>query len=327
MLIGVFIPEMMCLKAFFEIYTARKLVKLLAQNHFGKHSLKQAHYLLWGGIRIKHGQAFLKNSVVNSRILHGKTLKHEGRKLLELLTRNVPIDDHIDERSKADVVTKVITCFQATWVAFQLVARLVLRLDLSLLEVVTATYILLAMLAYIAWWSKPYDMQRSVQVQLPADMIHATYTSIPQTQESAWIGFDFTFLQMDDPNNNKRWKIPLLFILFIVLAGIHCAAWNYSFPTNLEAWAWRVSALVPPGVLLILSPTNVENTITENYAQSKTAPWYKKMWIWWSWALLGTTYIAARLFITVEIFYSFRSAPAGIYEQLAWSHYVGHIGS
>ena len=41
----------------------------------------------------------------------------------------------------------------------------------------------------------------------------------------------------------NRWGF-LPWAVFVVFGGIHCAAWNFSFPSKVARWAWRASSLI-----------------------------------------------------------------------------------
>ena len=115
--------------------------------------------------------------------------------------------------------------------------------------------------------------------------------------------------------------------LFTVFFGIHCAAWRYSFPSISEARLWRVSA-VTLGASSLLMGTLTYGLHCVNDVGVKSS---RKLCLRVLVIVLMTTSIAAhvlaRIFILVEVIISLRSAPAGIYQQVNWSAYIGHIGS
>jgi hypothetical protein len=112
-------PEHMCVKAFGELMFARTLSKHLESHSLGSLSSKQAQFLLWGGLRIEHNGQLLKSQNFLDWIYENVSADEESeksRKLLEFLLQQVPSDAIIDERSKADALTKVLSCLQALWV-------------------------------------------------------------------------------------------------------------------------------------------------------------------------------------------------------------------
>jgi hypothetical protein len=334
LLIGLLVPELMCLKAVYEFFAARKLVRVVRAQERRNISMKQAHFLLWGALRITYNEWILKNSQIGTRILNEDHFSDEASELLQALLAHLPDDEDIDDRSKADVIAKFLACGQASWFAAQILGRLVLHLDISLLEVATGAYIVLALVAYSAWLHKPYNIQKSSLIPLPSHIDGRKYESgITKSYGSAWFRFDFAFLHMDSVANGDGWKVRFLGMSFFLFGGIHAAAWKYSFPTRFEMWMWRGSALilVAAGFFMTMNTLNrrrdFEDTIARRYGILRSGPWYRIINQWFLYIVLVAWYVAARLFILVEIFISLRSAPAGIYKDLDWSRYVGHFGS
>jgi hypothetical protein len=63
--------------------------------------------------------------------------------------------EEITDKSKADSIAKSIACLQATWFTIQIIARLVLKLPVTLLEVNTLGHVFAAFVIYVLWWHKP----------------------------------------------------------------------------------------------------------------------------------------------------------------------------
>jgi hypothetical protein len=247
-----------------------------------------------------------------------------------VLLECLPDDEDIDDRSKADVIAKFLACGQAFWFAAQILGRLVLYLDISLLEVATSAYVVLALVAYWAWLYKPYNIQKSRYIPLPSLIDGGVYSSAGSMGDYK---FDFAFLHMDSAANGNGWKVPFLAMSFLVFGGIHAAAWKYSFPTRFEMRMWRYSVLtlvVVAGYFMIKytlpRQQDFEDAIVRRYLNSRNGLWYRIIRLWSPYIVAVASYVAARLFILVEIFISLRSAPAGIYKDLDWSRYVGHFG-
>jgi hypothetical protein len=60
---------------------------------------------------------------------------------------------------KANAIGKAVTCVQAFWFCSQCIARLSGNLAVSLLELNTFAHCISALLIYIFWWDKPYDVE------------------------------------------------------------------------------------------------------------------------------------------------------------------------
>jgi hypothetical protein len=346
-LVGLLFPEMVCLKAVNDHWRTRQMMELLAEHKLPKPSIKQAHFLVMGGIRVAvtvgGRKKLLDNQwLASTRIISLCNDKHDprARSFLHWLLEKLPTDEEIDEKSKADPITKLITCTQVIWVAIQICGRLVQHLDVSLLEVATSAYLVLTVATYILWLSKPYRIMLVTQVILPEAFHDAPFTSKPVW----WVDEDRSFyeilrndcwlagtLQEDQIYGDYTFRDPVLLVvaigLFTVFSGIHCAAWRYSFPSISEARLWRASAVTLGASSLLMG------ILTYGF-HSLSDVGVKGSWILCLRVLvifLMITSIAAhalaRIAILVEVIISLRSAPAGIYQQVNWSAYIGHIGS
>lgn len=58
----------------------------------------------------------------------------------------------IMDKSKANVLGKVLICVQVIWFAIQVIARLKVGYPLALIEVHTVVHVLCALVMYILWW-------------------------------------------------------------------------------------------------------------------------------------------------------------------------------
>lgn len=73
--------------------------------------------------------------------------------------------NYLKDKSKSDGLSKLIACVQAAWLIVQVVGRLVLGLQVTLLEINTLGHVFCALLIYLLWWHKP----RMVQVPISLD--------------------------------------------------------------------------------------------------------------------------------------------------------------
>lgn len=62
---------------------------------------------------------------------------------------------YLDDKSKSDGLSKFIACVQAAWLIVQVIARLSLGLQVTLLETNTLGHVLCALIIYVLWWHKP----------------------------------------------------------------------------------------------------------------------------------------------------------------------------
>ena len=74
--------------------------------------------------------------------------------------------EEIEDRSKADGLTKTIALGQTLWFVAQCLARTAQHLDLTLVELLTLSLALLNGMMYFLWWHKPLDVRCPVRVYL-----------------------------------------------------------------------------------------------------------------------------------------------------------------
>ena len=74
-------------------------------------------------------------------------------------------DMHINDKSKADAFAKGLVCIQAGFLIFQVVARAQQSLTVTLLEIHTLMHVLCALVMYLIWFHKPYDVLSPVEVK------------------------------------------------------------------------------------------------------------------------------------------------------------------
>ena len=78
---------------------------------------------------------------------------------------NVTMEE-IEDRSKADGLSKTIALGQTLWFVAQCIARRAEHLDLTLVELLTLSLATLNGVMYFLWWNKPMDVRRPIRVYL-----------------------------------------------------------------------------------------------------------------------------------------------------------------
>ena len=68
----------------------------------------------------------------------------------------------VSDKSKADIVAKIIVCLQAGWFLIQCLARLTQGLHITLLEVHVLAHVLCTFLMYFLWFHKPYSVESPI---------------------------------------------------------------------------------------------------------------------------------------------------------------------
>src|SRR6266542_592981 len=116
-------------------------------------------------------------SLSSIRIVKMQTPKEENGTVLTIdyLRENPTIDipvitaDNIQDRSKGDVLFKLIAILQTTWFIIQCVARGQQRLALTELELVTLALASLNAVTFGIWWHKPLGVEDPVMIYLKTE--------------------------------------------------------------------------------------------------------------------------------------------------------------
>jgi hypothetical protein len=151
-----------------------------------------------------------------------------------------------------------------------------------------------------------------------------------------------------------------LLLLGLCYGGIHAAAWNFSFPTNIERIMWRVTCISAlAGFLGMLYFMNVIESLNSELSlgipiftalgrelrRGKKLILYAKNYGKWDsfenvilsimqfsffyFAILSIFlipyFLLVRLFIVTESFISLRRVPIGVYTGVPWTEYIPHL--
>ncbi|KAI0191624.1 hypothetical protein F4808DRAFT_465298 [Astrocystis sublimbata] len=70
----------------------------------------------------------------------------------------------IQDKSKADVLAKILVCLQVGWLAIQSVGRAGYGLPIALFEIHVLAHVACALLLYVLWFKKPLDIQEPTNI-------------------------------------------------------------------------------------------------------------------------------------------------------------------
>jgi hypothetical protein len=225
-------------------------------------------------------------------------------------------EEEIDDKSNGDSLAKFLACVQVGWQIVQLLIRWGKHLPASQLEVVTVAYSLLTFFIYIMNWSKPQD------VDTPCIVSALRYPTIeelialaevgPSYVAGAFAGFEYAIPEHAVHSNFEKgdrmdggvssWLGGIGGGL--IFGALHCAAWNFNFPSTVESLLWKISSLITTGIPLIYG------------TRAALMPWLESTENRQRWSLVEDTlipstgilvtilYIFSRCFILVETFRS-----------------------
>ena len=134
------------------IGSLRRAIPWTSINHQStvpKYSLKQAWFIVAGGLAVET-KSFREETYLTITPAGAVELARFG------LLSPIP-QDVMDDKTKADPITKVLVCIQAGWFIVQCISRVSQGLPLSLLEIHVLAHVVIALLMYIFWFAKPYN--------------------------------------------------------------------------------------------------------------------------------------------------------------------------
>ncbi|KAH7399720.1 hypothetical protein BKA64DRAFT_463618 [Cadophora sp. MPI-SDFR-AT-0126] len=129
-------------------------------------------------------------------------------------------------------------------------------------------------------------------------------------------------------------------VFSLVFGGIHCAAWNFSFPSQTEQTLWHIASLVstfgiPVGCVLgcCFEWFDLAHVYSEKFPRlrrrtGETPPWRGGKAGWFDICVNCMTwlpYSTARLILVVDVFISLRSLPEGTYDTVEWTKFLPHF--
>ena len=106
-------------------------------------------------------------------------------------------------------------------------------------------------------------------------------------------------------------------IVATLFGGVHCAGWNFPFPSHPELIIWRVSSLI-----IVIVPCTFVPLLVGELMEIATFPIMVNALL----SLLGVViYFLARLALFVEALTTLRHLPPGAYAAVKWTDLLLHM--
>ncbi|KAN0094421.1 hypothetical protein V8E55_002708 [Tylopilus felleus] len=243
----------------------------------------------------------------------GNERRVDSVEFLELCKKNqianptITVED-IRDRSKSDALGKAILAIQLLWFTLQVVVRVPQRLTITLVELDTVCMAVLTLLLLLIWKDKPLRPERP----------HFFYS--PQ-EVNASPGMDLaTFEQFLEVEVAGFSILSLLSfcVTGVIFGGLHLAAWNFAFATDVEKKVWRVASLILAGAPLVMIILCL--TLTPGRRQESTRG-SGRTWVYLGIALI----LLSRLILLGLMFASLRSVPCSAHQSVTWTLYIPHL--
>ncbi|KAK8140155.1 hypothetical protein PG984_000221 [Apiospora sp. TS-2023a] len=167
--------------------------------------------------------------------------------------------DDLDDRSKQDLLFKLLVLGQISWFILEIFSRLYRGLSASLLEVMVLAFALCTVIIYLLLLSKPNNATYSITVpatrrpQTTHEVVRLALAgpAIPGWfRESPWIPNNTIHLEHESSGPRGaggphqyvgygRYTTYGSTACALVFGAAHCLAWNFKFPTEIERVLWH----------------------------------------------------------------------------------------
>ncbi|UKZ79430.1 hypothetical protein TrVFT333_007183 [Trichoderma virens FT-333] len=251
----------------------------------------------------------------------------------------------INDKSKGDVLVKLIALGQIVWATIHIIVRAVRRLPVSPLEVAVVAFAACAVFIYGLYWGKPQrvgiahtirlnntsrshggaippEVYYGIRVEVPSRVFKTIYSGVllgilgieseAETLPGAPISIDTDNGAVGDPLRIGG----IVAIGAAVFGGLHAIAWNFAFPSAVELTLWRFASVYTAAaplcvVLLTIFASKRDSKLGERLPGAIGF-------------ILMFGYVLARLFILVEMFRTLFFLPPGSYIS-TWTSNIPHL--
>ncbi|KAJ2913944.1 hypothetical protein MD484_g6457, partial [Candolleomyces efflorescens] len=285
-------------------------------------TLFEGHFLQMGGLIFccKGDYKFLPPDAILDDKRSDRLYTAAREELQNLLTSKLTREDIVD-RSKGDALTKGLVIIQTLWFTAQCIARLVQRLALTELEVVTLAYAVLNGVTYFFWWDKPLDVQSPVilhlDVECPPERVYATNSqSKPPSRE---LGFKEIVREWWHKILKAAGHTLLLpvYVGFPISFNTLSAACVYAAADYEPSTGLRELSNVRGAHVVLVRPLN---RYSENVLISGT---YEFVTFLLAFSVL--LYTPARVILVVVGCWSLSSIPATGHQSIEWGEFIPHL--
>ncbi|KIK66310.1 hypothetical protein GYMLUDRAFT_157806 [Collybiopsis luxurians FD-317 M1] len=187
-----------------------------------------------------------------------------------------------------------------------------------------------------AWWSSPnnptstdIDLEKAGHyIRLVARFLVPTrlYVITVLQHEGPWdrvLSFEWDPYDIAEEHSVLFSRATsLLFQAAVAFGAIHCAAWNFPFPTSLEQLLWRISSLMATLMPILYTVFLYIGQVFLRRCLGKTLTRFLAVTFDFIILLL---YISARLALIIQSFLALRDLPPSALQGVVWSTFIPHI--
>ncbi|KAF2244895.1 hypothetical protein BU26DRAFT_491017 [Trematosphaeria pertusa] len=330
MVLTLLVPEFLLGKALQDRHLAKVSIdemKELASESGFEWTITHGFYADMGGFVLKAHTTVQDQATPTPVVLNLRSLQYAcgEMRMIERLPRIT--EDEIKDKSKGDFFVKCLTGMQLAWFVIQVITRASKGLAISALEIAILAYAACSLITLYLCLSKPKDVK--IEVRRPQSWFDvslqlaryrgrfgsskAITSPIPNDARYAHgaaasaIFPGVLLTRMDDGFT----------IAGIVFGGIHCAAWNFAFPSPVERLLWRISSVGTAGVLPLYYALLLADIHLRRFSILRVVLPVLEF-------LVGLSYLLARLYLLVEVFRELFFLPPSAFIS-TWTAQFPHV--
>ena len=262
----------------------------------------------------------------------------------DLLSPRAVPKGEITDCSKFDWFARLIAIIQLVQSSVTIIARAAEHLSVSPAEVAVAASGVCSIISYALLYPKPKDATTTIvsrtyeEEKTPHEFMEyiARYHK-QQVPLDSGSSLDPQDLKIVSPppgfwtgSEPEEKEVPVWFSIVVLITmlfgGIHLTGWNLRFPTNVDKWLWRSSAIITtalPLVGIVMIPGQVKRSKRKSAKLIlRTCRYFAAAVLW----LGGLCYAASRIILIVEMIRTLFYLPPDAYLTPSWSNGIPHIG-
>jgi hypothetical protein len=224
--------------------------------------------------------------------------------------------DEINDHSKSDLFTKLVTAVQVFSIIVQVILRRTRNLTISPLELAVTAFSVCATLTYLLVLYQPNGVQTTTVLENDGELPLSFDEAYRYCLNDRYVGVFLkqrgqSFYLRGEPDegvpnvsvldNTGEAVVVGSFSGGTIFGGIHCCGWTFPFPTFAEQLLWKIASAgttIAPGFVAGLF-------IISNFLDNKITSAFEMLAAW----TIIICYVIARLFLVVEIFRSLFYLP------------------
>ena len=262
----------------------------------------------------------------------------------------IPLPDvsgeDLNDKSKGDALVKGAAVLQITWLVVQIIARAFQSLAISQLEITVLAFAACAIVTYFLLWHKPQDVKMPMYIDIPHTLtreqiiqlaarspvstlsVHQFWLHGVAIRTMAGSVFPWTpGIRVQLLGMKKPVFLNQLFVGIglggAIFGGIHFAAWNFQFPSEIEAILWRTSctwlvAFPPIGITIYCVAQHIARK--SRSTDTKLSGWLRPLGY-----VTLPIYLLARLYLLVEVFRCLAYPPPSLFQAVSWPSAIPHV--